>query len=239
MIRGEIIKGLDHDPNFQWRGENVTRIENLSDIVFALAFGMLISTGFPISKFSELEMFLASIIPVSAGFAIMVFLWHQHFTFFRRYGVADQKIIFLNAVLLFVILYLAYPLRFAFESFYLFITSSITGNYVVMAEKGLDSFDTSGVILGFFGIGYALVHMIYALMHQHVIKKQDKLALTPVEIIITKRSIFTNWFMVLLSALMAGIAYFSPLNGMAGFILGVSSLVYWAAKAKYKIPPPA
>ena len=237
MIRDKIIQGLDHDPDFQWRGKNVTRIENLSDIVFALAFGMLVSTGFPISNFSDLELFLASTIPVSAGFAIMVFLWHQHFTFFRRYGVADQKIIFLNAVLLFVILYLAYPLRFSFESFYLFVVSSITGDYSVMAEKGLDSFDTSGVILGFFGVGYALVHLIYALMHHHVIKKKDKLALSPVEIIITKRSIFTNWFLVLLSSVMAAIAYFSPLNGMAGFILGFSGLAYWASKVKYKTPP--
>ena len=37
MIRGEIARHLDHDPHFQWRGESVTRIENLSDIVLILA----------------------------------------------------------------------------------------------------------------------------------------------------------------------------------------------------------
>lgn len=235
MIRDGLIKGLDHDPNFTWRGESVTRIENLSDIVFALALGMLISTGFPITSFSDLEKFLASIIPVSAGFAIMIFLWHQHFTFFRRYGVADQKIIFLNAVLLFVILYIAYPLRFAFESFYLFIVSSITGDYSEMTEKGLDSFDTSGVILCFFGIGYALVHLIYALMHQHVVKKREPLNLSETELQITKQSIFVNWLMVALSVVMSAVAFFSPLNGLAGFILSLSGFVHWIGGKRYKI----
>ncbi len=43
MLRKAIGKQLDHDPNFRWRGKAVTRIENLSDIAFAVALGMIIS----------------------------------------------------------------------------------------------------------------------------------------------------------------------------------------------------
>ena len=122
MIRGSISKGLDHDPNFRWRGEAVTRIENLSDIVFALAFGMLITAASPPQTMSDLSGFLFSIIPVTAAFAVLIGIWNHHFTFFRRYGVADKRIIFLNSILLFVVLYLAYPLRFAFDSLFAAIT---------------------------------------------------------------------------------------------------------------------
>lgn len=229
------MKGLDHDPDFRWRGQDVTRIENLSDIVFALALGMIISTGYPISTFVEMKNFLSSIIPVAAAFAILLQLWNQHFTFFRRYGVADKKIIFLNALLIFAILYIAYPLRFAFDSFYEFISSSITGDYSRMREKGINSFSSSGTILAFFGVGYAFVHVIYALMHQHVLKKHALLELSHSELQMTRQSVFSNWFIVFLASLMSGLANFTNLNGMAGFILALSGVGYWWALKKYPV----
>lgn len=36
MIRNTTIDAFHHDPNFPWRGAFVTRIENLSDIIFAI-----------------------------------------------------------------------------------------------------------------------------------------------------------------------------------------------------------
>ena len=95
MLRGEIAKGLDHDPNFRWRGESVTRIENLSDIVFALALGMIISAAVVPQSYDELKLYLISIIPATLAFSTLIGIWHTHFTFFRRYGVADKRIIFL------------------------------------------------------------------------------------------------------------------------------------------------
>ena len=53
-MRTELAKHLDHDPHFEWRGQSVTRLENLSDIVFALALGMLLLTGAPPATFDEL-----------------------------------------------------------------------------------------------------------------------------------------------------------------------------------------
>ena len=84
-MRETIARHLDHDPHFEWRGQSVSRIENLSDIVFALALGMLLLTGAPPQTFSELVHFLISIIPVTASFVILVLIWNAHFVFFRRY----------------------------------------------------------------------------------------------------------------------------------------------------------
>lgn len=60
-----------------------------------------------------LREFLINIVPTALGFTVLLSLWHGHYTFFRRYGVADKTIIFLNAVPIFVVLFMAYPLRFA------------------------------------------------------------------------------------------------------------------------------
>ena len=106
-MRTEIAKHLDHDPNFEWRGQTVTRIENLSDIVFALALGMLLLTGTPPQTFSELITFLINIVPVAAGFLILFMIWNAHFVFFRRYGIADNTVVLLNALLLLMVLFFA------------------------------------------------------------------------------------------------------------------------------------
>ena len=72
----------------------MTRIENLSDIAFALALGMLISGVDAPQSFEDLIRFLIYIIPAALGFAILLQVWTAHYTFFRRYGVADKRITF-------------------------------------------------------------------------------------------------------------------------------------------------
>ena len=39
-------------------------------------------------------------------------IWHQHNLFFRRYGLQDAWTTFLNCVLLFVVLFYVFPLKF-------------------------------------------------------------------------------------------------------------------------------
>jgi len=84
MIRDTItdFKGLDHDPDFRWRGKNVTRIENLSDIAFAVALGMLITGVDAPRNVAGLREFLIYTIPTLAGFAVLLGLWNGHYTFF-------------------------------------------------------------------------------------------------------------------------------------------------------------
>ncbi len=234
MIRSNISKGLDHDPNFRWRGEAVTRIENLSDIVFAIAFGMLISAASPPQTMTDLSRFLFSIIPVTAAFAVLIGIWNHHFTFFRRYGVADKPIIFFNAILLFVVLYLAYPLRFAFDSLFAMILG-VSGNMSQINRMEL-TFSDSGIIIAYFGVGFAIVHALYALMYRHVIKKRELLSLSDYEFTITKRSVLTHWGTVIIALFAAAMAYFTPLNGLAGFIIGFDRLIYMFRNKIYKLP---
>ncbi|WP_026942540.1 TMEM175 family protein [Hellea balneolensis] len=234
MLRGEITKGLDHDPNFRWRGQSVTRIENLSDIVFALALGMIISAAVTPQSYDELRDYLISIIPATAAFAVLIGIWHTHFTFFRRYGVADKKIIFFNAILLFVVLYLAYPLRFAFDSFFAFVMG-LTGDLSRIERMRLN-FSSSGNILGFFGLGFMVVHILYMLMHRHVLSKYTLLNLSEIEMKITRQSIFYHSGVALLAVIMGGLAYFTPLNGFAGFILAFTGLIPFLGQKKYPVP---
>ncbi|WP_409433170.1 TMEM175 family protein [Litorimonas sp. RW-G-Af-16] len=242
MVRSIVGQSLDHDPDFRWRGEAVTRIENLSDIVFALALGMLISGVDTPRNLTELNSFLFSIIPTAAGFAVLLGLWHAHYTFFRRYGVADQRIIILNAVLIFVILFMAYPLRFGFDSLYGVIISSLTGDFSRNVDMGIMSFADSGTVVGYFAVSYAAVFAILALMLGHVLRNKDQLKLNAYELAKTHQLRFARWGECLVAMLVAIISLMTPLYSIGSSLYILLFLPFIIARRLYpairtELPP--
>lgn len=223
MIRGELskngMKGLDHDPHFRWRGEAVTRIENLSDIVFALALGMLISTSEPLRTFDDLQGFLLTAAPVALGFLLLLQIWHGHFTFFRRYGVADRYIIFLNALLLFVVMYLAYPLRLMFDGLFSYFVGFYDG--FARMETLKMNYPRSGLVVGYFAIGYGLINLIFIGMYNHVIKKRDWLALSESELKLSRKTRARYIGAVVICSIVAALSMLTPLYslGSLAFLL--------------------
>ncbi|MDJ0920355.1 MAG: TMEM175 family protein [Henriciella sp.] len=214
-MRAAIARHLDHDPEFEWRGQYVTRIENLSDIVFALAFGMLVSATTPPGTYQELLPHLMSIVPVTVGFLFMVLLWNDHFIFFRRYGIADQKIIWLNGILLLLILFLAYPLRFAFESLFAYILSQF-GSDQRMDQLGISTYRQAGNIIALFYVGYGLANLIYQSMYAYARQQAETLELTYRELQLTRRSIWRYRGEVLIALIIAPLAAFSLIGPFAG-----------------------
>ena len=47
-------------------------------------------------------------------FTLLIVIWREHYVFFRRYGLQDATTLWLNAALLFVMLFYVYPLKFVF-----------------------------------------------------------------------------------------------------------------------------
>lgn len=236
MIREEISRQLDHDPNFRWRGEAVTRIENLSDIVFALALGMLVSASAPPGNFEALQLHFLNIFPVAAGFALLLAIWNAHFTFFRRYGVADGRIIFLNAALLLVILFFAYPLRLIFDSLLAFILG-VGGDWTRMTSLGLPTYADAGVLMGYYCVGYGLVYLLIQSMYAHALRRADHMGLSASERVMTQRSIWKHRTHVLLSGVVGVLAVWTPMGPMAGALFGLIWPIAVFVEARLKLPP--
>ena len=236
MIRQAAVRALDHDPRFQWRGGAVTRIENLSDIVFALAFGMLVSSATRPQTFSELTDHLMTIIPVAAGFFVLVAIWNAHFTYFRRYGVGDNYVIFLNCILLLLVLFIAYPLRFIFDSLFGFILA-LLGDWSRLIASEID-FRRAGIIMGYFALGYGLIYLVISLMYAHAISKADLLELTETERAMTRQSIWSFRGHVIIAGLIGVVAVFTPLGGFAGSLLGLIGVNAVLVSHFIKVPPP-
>lgn len=93
------------------RVKEVSRIEAFSDAVFALSATLLVVSLEVPDNFAELVNGLYGFIAFAFSFAMLIFIWAQHNSFFRKYNLQDGVTIFWNSILLFVILFYVYPLK--------------------------------------------------------------------------------------------------------------------------------
>ncbi|MEM6412911.1 MAG: TMEM175 family protein [Pseudomonadota bacterium] len=226
MIRQSLTEQLDHDPDFHWRGTQVTRIENLSDIVFALAFSMMVTASNTPFTFEGIKTYLVSLPPIAIAFGFMLGTWNRHFLFFRRYGLADNNIVWLNAMLLLTILSIALPMRFIFESLYAWILG-LFGISEVMENIGVQSYREAGEIIAYFGVIYAVLNVIQAQMYARALVKTNVLQLNELERAYTVSAVWASRFAVALGLVTAAIAYFTVVGPFAGFLINLTALGNW------------
>jgi len=127
MVRDRLKKGTNaRSSHFKLRGMEHTRIEGLSDGVFAIAIALLLISADVPQKFSELKIFLKDFVPFGATIVLLMVIWYQHYIFFIRYGLRDATIVSLNTLVLFLILFYVYPLKFLFKTLFTLFSGIIT-----------------------------------------------------------------------------------------------------------------
>lgn len=76
-------------------------------------------------SFSELYEIMRGFLPFAISFAMLYQIWYVQFLWFRRYGLEDTMTVLLNGLLLFVVLFYVYPLKFLFT----YLVSMVTGGH--------------------------------------------------------------------------------------------------------------
>ena len=85
------VEKLRGERNFRWRGADVSRMENLSDIVFALVLTLAAAQTAP-RTFDELTGLWRDAISLAACFALIILIWRTHYVVFRRYDLQDSMV---------------------------------------------------------------------------------------------------------------------------------------------------
>ena len=83
---------------------------------FALTL-LVVSLDVPRS-YAELMDLMRGFLSFACCFALLLWIWYEHNTFFRRYGLQDGVTVLLNGCLLFTVLFYVYPLKFMFDSLF-------------------------------------------------------------------------------------------------------------------------
>jgi uncharacterized membrane protein len=206
MIRSHAARGPRVEKSgFRWRGTEVSRLEALSDAVFGFAITLLVVSLEVPTTFAELLDLLRGLPAFAASFAVLFLVWLNQYRFFRRYGLEDAATIWLNAVLLFVILFFVYPLKFVFQIVVVmmlgpawFPTRHLHGDVVTAAQ--------APTMLELFGAGYVAVFAIFALLHLHALRVGETLELTEMERFETRDNVRESLLNVGVGALSIAVA---------------------------------
>lgn len=228
MIR-EHLAGPGHveSTGFRWRGGEISRLEQFSDAVFAFALALLVVSSELPTTVDELFTVLRGFPAFGATFAVLAWLWYLHYEYFRRYGLVDDLTITLNAVLLFLILFYVYPLRFLFGAL---MDGIFHGNWAFAQMQG----DT---LLAVYSLGFVLVFAMMALLYRRALSRSAELGLNAREVAITRTSMQAQLIMVAIGLVSATLALLAPpqwvpMAGMVYFLIGPALFWHWARAAK-------
>ena len=192
MIREKLIeKNIGRGGEFRWRGHEISRIEGLSDAVFAFAITLLVVSLEVPKTFTELAQTMHGFGAFLISFLLLFAVWFTQYKFFRRYGLRDTTTVALNGALLFVVLFYVYPLKFLFS----FLVNELTGGH---GEVRLPNGNIVGMIendgqmaslMVTFNLGYLAVFAVFVLLFWHAYRKREALELNELERFDTRESI--------------------------------------------------
>ena len=232
---GRPVRTHDRDlPGFRLRGSEVTRLEGFSDAVFGFALTLLVVSLDVPKTFDDLLDTMRGFPSFAVCFVFLAIIWNAHYKFCRRYALHDGTARFLTCLLLFLVLFYVYPLKFLFS---LTVTNSIFGrsaHAVPMTVAQLSD------LLTIYGLGFAAVYLAFVFLYLHAYRLRTELELTELERFDTRYQILRFVILVgmgLLAALIArapSVVRFSGLVYMLLFPIGrISRMIYFRRRAPY------
>jgi hypothetical protein len=218
------------DGDFRVRGKDISRVEGLSDAVFGFAITLLaISLEVPKTSADVLHA-LRGVGPFAITFLMLFSMWRTQFTFFRRYGIEDKKVVWLTGALLFVLLLFIYPLKF--------ITGVMYESLLARIGLGLPGFHRTipfpdrdvAPLFAAYGFGFSTVFGVFSLMYRHGDSLRESLQLNDVEVFDTLEVIGSTTKVCFLG-LALGVTYFiaAALPAYAGTVQNVGAVLVMAA----------
>jgi hypothetical protein len=156
MRRRLAQQGFGADHGFRWRGGEISRLEGLSDAVFAFAVILLVVSLEVPETFDELLRVLRGFFAFAVCFAILFWVWYDHYRFFRRYGLADGVTTTLTGVLLFLVLFYVYPMKFVFTMLFDQLFGDAPANVIQPGQVPL--------LMLVYGAGFIAVQLVFILL---------------------------------------------------------------------------
>src|SRR5262249_50613361 len=168
-------------------------------------------------------------------FALLFSIWYQQYVFFRRYGIEDLYVIVLNAVLIFVVLFYVYPLKFLFTGLVDQLLGFPPGHGGIQPLASADQLKTVMLV---FSAGYVAVFVLFALLYRHAGRKREGLDVNESEQLPARETIWNALLQILVGVAPLALAGFGGRTGAswAGFIylangpLQAARGMYWGRR---------
>ncbi|MCH7403332.1 TMEM175 family protein [Belliella kenyensis] len=231
-MRNEVFKNRSHDPRIAYRGQNASRLDNLTDAVFGIAITLLIFNLTNPNSFEDLLTFTKTLPAFLISISFIILIWNEHLYFSEVYTLNDSMLAFLNTIFIALIIFYVYPLRFLTlyltnYFFYTDIAVTIEGNQVPSLM----------IYYGF--IAFALYFILF-LFYQRAFKIKHELALNEFEVFYTSSQrwrLFIMFSIPLLSILVTLVInrysfIWASLAGGLVYLLYTPLIIWWQIKFK-------
>ena len=195
------------------RGREVSRIEGFSDAVFGFTLTLLVVSSAVPESYADLRRIVAGFPAFAVTFAIICWIWYEHYLFFRRYALEDTVTISLNAVLLFVVVFYTYPMKFVFTR----LVGNLlgTGPGIQVGMQGNDG----QMLMVLYSAGFVALFGVFSLLHGHALRKRGELGLGALDVYDAQANVTRHLLMVALGIASIAIAVFVPrASAFAGLI---------------------
>ena len=117
------IRQCPVEQGYHIRGLAMTRIEVFVDAAFAFAVTMLVISIDQIPRSIPELLEVSKQIPAFVlSVAQLVYIWHSHSVWSRRFGLEDTKTVIMSVSLLVIVLIFIYPLKMMFEGLFSWLT---------------------------------------------------------------------------------------------------------------------
>ncbi len=192
----------------------VSRLEGFSDTVFGFALTLLVVSLEVPTSFEALRAQMEGFLGFALMFAMVCWIWYEHNWFFRRTGLQDPWTVFLNSVLLFVVLFYVYPMKF--------LTGALMFEFFGLGGPGTPRIGSAGhgtTLMLLYNAGVVLIFGTFLLLYRHATRRRANVALSPSEELqfdFGRRSHIISLSIGLLS--MAVALGLPSLPGLAGFV---------------------
>jgi uncharacterized membrane protein len=228
--------------NFRLRGTEVSRLEALSDAVFGFAITLLVVSLEVPQTFAQLRETMIGFLAFAASFSLLFLVWYFQHRWFRQYGLQDGVTIVLNGVLLFVVLFFVYPLKFVCS--FLITQLLVRRSFMVTLSDGsrvpIIAETDGGAMMGIYGAGYVAVFAVFALLYLHAYRSRDALELSYAEALETADNARENLLNVAIGTLSIAFALATNNGGLAGWcymlvgpLLGVHG--WWSGRRRTRL----
>ncbi|MGH3146220.1 MAG: TMEM175 family protein [Rubrobacter sp.] len=190
VVRGGLARRHVGGEGFRWRGKGGSRIEGFSDAVFAFAVTLLVVSLEVPKTFEELISAMRGFFAFAICFALLFFVWYDHYKFFVRYGLSDRPIVWLNGALLFIVLFYVYPMKFLFT----LLTDQLLGfSQRVRLPSGVsvEMIEPSQgpALMMVYGGGFVALQLVFVSLYWRAYSLRDALDLDAYELSVTREEI--------------------------------------------------
>jgi len=198
---------------FRWRGGvEVSRVEGLTDAVFAFAVTLLVVSLEVPHTFEGLVEVIRGFPAFVISFAILMTFWNAHFRYHRRYGFQDVFTMVATMAILVLVLFFVYPLKFLFTM----VTADLV-HFTLHEPPQLQTAAQSDMLYLIYGLGFAAIWSIYAILYWHALRKREQLQLTPSELLITRASLYEFLIQIGVCLLSIGVAFTTHDRALPGW----------------------